>query len=126
MELFFGDSSQSWKLSEIKPPLQITVGGHECPKTVIGHETLFRIKTEINCSGNKIVQIAQILKDDSDVKIESYFKEAVIDRNHAVEEFFDDQLIDVYIYEKKDFQLWRQTDEGNLVDKVTLLEFKAF
>ena len=50
----------------------------------------------------------------------------MIDRNHAVEEFFDDQLIDVYIYEKKDFQLWRQTDEGHLVDKVTLLEFKAF
>ena len=56
--------------------------------------------------------------------IESYFKEAVIERNHRVEEFFDDTLVDVYIYEKKDFQLWRQTEEGNLVDKVTLLEFK--
>ena len=60
------------------------------------------------------------------MNIESYFKEAVIDRNCAVEEFFDDQLIEVYVYEKKDFQLWRQTDEGYLVDKVTLLEFKAF
>ena len=58
--------------------------------------------------------------------IESYFKEAVIERNHRVEEFFEDTLVDVYIYEKKDFQLWRQTEEGNLVDKVTLLEFKAF
>ena len=58
--------------------------------------------------------------------IESYFKEAVIERNHRVEEFFEDTLVDVYIYEKKDFQLWRQTDEGYLVDKVTLLEFKAF
>ena len=57
--------------------------------------------------------------------IESYFKEAVIERNHRVEEFFEDTLVDVYIYEKKDFQLWRQTEEGNLVDKVTLLEFKA-
>ena len=56
--------------------------------------------------------------------IESYFKEAVIERNHRVEEFFEDTLVDVYIYEKKDFQLWRQTEEGNLVDKVTLLEFK--
>ena len=55
--------------------------------------------------------------------IESYFKEAVIERNHRVEEFFEDTLVDVYIYEKKDFQLWRQTEEGNLVDKVTLLEF---
>ena len=57
------------------------------------------------------------------MNIESYFKEAVIERNHRVEEFFDDTLVDVYIYEKKDFQLWRQTEEGNLVDKVTLLEF---
>ena len=60
------------------------------------------------------------------MNIESYFKEAVIERNHRVEEFFEDTLVDVYIYEKKDFQLWRQTEEGNLVDKVTLLEFKAF
>ena len=58
------------------------------------------------------------------MNIESYFKEAVIERNHRVEEFFEDTLVDVYIYEKKDFQLWRQTEEGNLVDKVTLLEFK--
>ena len=28
------------------------------------------------------------------MNIESYFKEAVIERNHLVEEFFDDKLID--------------------------------
>ena len=104
------------------PPIQMTVGGHKCPKTVISHETLFRIKRETNQSGNRIVQIGMILKDDEGVKIEPYFKEAVIERNHAVEEFFDDTLVDVYVYEKKDFQLWSVTEEGNLVDKVTLAE----
>lgn len=105
------------------PPLTLTVGGHACPKTVIEHRTFFRIIAETNTTGNRVVQIAKILKDDCGLKIEEYFKEAVVERNHAVEEFFDDKLLEVYVYEKKDFQMWHMTEESNLIDKVKLVEF---
>ena len=79
------------------PPLKVSIGSKKKSKTLINHDTLFRIKSEINLSGNKVTKIAKILKDDTDVKIEPYFKEAVVDKNQSVHEFFDVQEIDMLV-----------------------------
>ena len=58
-------------------------------KAVISHSTLLKIKKELNSSGNKVIKLAKILKDDCDVKIEEYFKEHVIGTGKDVESFFE-------------------------------------
>ena len=54
------------------PPLKVSIGSKKKSKTLINHDTLFRIKSEINLSGNKVTKIAKILKDDTDVKIDNF------------------------------------------------------
>ena len=84
-------------------PLHVYVGSKsESTKTVIDHETLFKIKTETNVSGKKICKIAKILKDSTaQIKLEPYFKDALIEKNRSVEEFFDVQEMEMLVKEPK-------------------------
>ena len=77
--------------------MKVWVGEQKSSKTLIDSETLFRIKTETNISGRKIVKIAKILKDDSNVKIEPHFRDSLIEKNHAVDDFFDHKDVNVFI-----------------------------
>ena len=95
-------------------------------KAVIGHSTLMKIKMETKDSGRNIVKIAQIISDDcgDEIKIEEYFKETIIYENQKVKTFFDHKIVDMYIYDEKDFQMFKLSDEDYLVDKVNHLQFK--
>ena len=103
------------------PPKKIYVGEKKSSKTVIDSETLFRIKSEVNISGRKIIKMAKILKAESAVKIEKNFSASLIDKNHLLDDFFDCQEVNVYIYDYQDFQLFEISDEGYLMNKVKLL-----
>ena len=85
-------------------------------KAVIGHSTLLKIKKELNHSGNKVIKLAKILKDDCGVKIEEYFKEHVIGTGKDVETFFECKNEEMEIYNLADFQYWRLS-EGNMIAK---------
>ena len=69
--------------------MKVFVGSKTDAKNIIDHKTLFRIKTETNLSGRRIIKIAQILNEKKDLKIEPFFKEAVVDKNRSLESFFD-------------------------------------
>ena len=86
------------------------------------HSTLFRIKSGVNCSGNRILLIAKIL-NDSGIKVEPHFQDALIEKNHILEDFFEIKTIEMEVYVEPDFQLW-QFKEGHLVDKMGHLPFK--
>ena len=86
------------------------------------HKSLFRIKIETNCSGERILLIAKIL-NESGIKVEGHFQDALFERNHLLEDFFEPESIELQIYVQPDFQLW-QFKEGNLVDKMGHLPFK--
>ena len=107
------------------PPLKFPLKERK-EKAVIGHSTLMKIKCEIQASGNRIVKVAQIISDDcgEDIKIEEYFKETVIKSNQEVNTFFDHKIVDMFIYDEKDFQMFKLSDEEYLVVKVGHLQFK--
>ena len=92
------------------------------PKPLMEHSTLFRIKSGVNCSGNRILLIAKIL-NQSGIKIEGNFQDALFEKNHILEDFFEIKTLDMEIYVEPDFQLW-QFKEGHLVDKMGHLPFK--
>ena len=46
--------------------------------------TLYKIKTAIKGSGRKIVLIKEILNEDPNIKVEEYFKESVVEKNHEL------------------------------------------
>ena len=77
-------------------------------KPLMDHKTLFRIKLGINGSGNSILLIAKIL-NQSGVKVEAHFQDALFEKNHILEDFFDIKSIDLEIYGQPDFQLWQFT-----------------
>ena len=79
------------------PPMKVFVGSKTDAKTQIDHQTLFRIKTETNLSGRRIIKIAQILNEKKDLKIEPFFKEAVVDKNRSLESFFDIQKLEMLV-----------------------------
>ena len=87
------------------------------------HKTLFHIKSRINASGNKILEIAKIL-NESGMKVEGGFQNALFEKNHVLEDFFETETVDMEIYGKPDFQLWQFNNDGNLVDKMGNLPFK--
>ena len=95
-------------------------------KTVLDHKTLFRIKTVIGSSDNSALKIAKIIKgSNEEIKIEPYFKDALVKQGRLVEEFFDHKSIDAFVYHEKDFQKWKLTEpDGYLVDKVGFSPFK--
>ena len=106
------------------PPKKVGSGKVKPSKTVISHKTLFRIKRRCNESGNQIIEIAKILNKDPNVKIEPNFQEALKEKGHECADFFQSKVLEMEIYEEKDYQLWSFTKEGNLVDKTGLLPFK--
>ena len=95
-------------------------------KAVLDHKTLFRIMTVTDASGNAMKKIARIINGSSEeIKIESNFKDALLEKGRLVEEFFDKKTIDAFVYHPKDFQKWKITEsDGHLVDKVGFLPFK--
>ena len=92
-------------------------------KPLMEHKTLFHIKSRINASGNKILEIAKIL-NESGMKVEGGFQNALFEKNHVLEDFFETETVDLEIYGKPDFQLWQFNNDGNLVDKMGNLPFK--
>ena len=77
------------------PPMKLNLGTDKKSKTVLDHKTLFRIKNETNASGNKILKIAKLIKNNSkDVKIEPNFKEALVQEGRILEEFFESKVVD--------------------------------
>ena len=86
------------------------------------HKTLFRIKIGTNISGERILLIAKIL-NESGIKVEGNFQDALFEKNHILEEFFEIKPIEMEIYVEQDFQLW-QFKDGQLVDKMGYLPFK--
>ena len=77
-------------------------------KPLMDHKTLFRIQLGTNSSGNSILLIAKIL-NQSGINVEPHFQDALFERNHILEDFFDIQSIDLEIYGQPDFQLWQFT-----------------
>ena len=118
------DSEGNAKLKRYNgPPKKVGIGKVKPSKTVITHKTLFRIKSR-NESGRGIIEIAKILNKNPNVKVEPNFKEALTERGHACDDFIQSKVLEMYVYEDKDFQLWSYTKEGNLVDKTGQLPFK--
>lgn len=103
------------------PPKTVFLSESKSEKSVIDHSTLFKIKCQTHLSGKKILKIAKTLKDSANLKIEENFKEALFEKNHLVDDFFKDEILDLYIYDQNDFQLWKYSDEGHLIDKVYIL-----
>ena len=87
-------------------------------KSIISHETMIKIKKEINVSGNKTIKLSQMLTTESDVKLEPYFKQAVIDMPKKVKGYFDFTTVEMDIYDLVDSQYWRWTKENKLIAKV--------
>ena len=109
------------------PPRKVPkLGANKDSKTVLSHSTLYKIKTAIKGSGRKIVLIKEILNEDPNIKCEEYFKESVVEKNHELDDFFDHKLLDLEIYDQQDFQLWQKNDEGHLVDKVKITDYKLW
>ena len=79
------------------PRLKVYVGSPKAPKTIINHKTLFQIQTTTNMSGRKIKQIAQILNDSNGVAIQPHFKEALIDKNSTLADFFEVETIEMLV-----------------------------
>ena len=91
---------------------------------MIEHETLFRMKEELNLSGQKVLNIAQILGEHENLKIQEHFKAAIFEKNHELDEYFDSKTLDLLVNDYQDFQLWRQNQDGHIVDKVGHLPFQ--
>ena len=64
------------------------------------------------------------MNKNPNVKVEPNFKEALTERGHACDDFIQSKVLEMYVYEEKDFQLLSYTKEGNLVDKTGQLPFK--
>ena len=94
-------------------------------ETVLSHSTLLKIRSEIQISGNKTYKLSQILRDDCEgLKIEENFREHQIKHNHKLDDFFDHKTCEMEIYELKDFQMWKMSNEGFLVDKIGNWQYK--
>ena len=104
-------------------PSTFNLKPNKITKPLMEHKTLFHIKTRINGSGNEILEIAKIL-NKSGMKVETGFQDALFEKNHTLEDFFEIETVDMEIYGKPDFQLWQFNAEGNLVDKMGHLPFK--
>ena len=119
------DSEGNTHLKRVRGyPKKIVIDKVKPRKAVISHKTLFRIKSICDESGNSIKQIAQILNKNPDVKIEPNFVDALTEKGHACADFFTSTVLEMYVYEEKDYQLWSYTKEGNLVDKTGQLPFR--
>ena len=119
------DSEGNAKLKRYHgPPKKVGIGKVKPSKTVISHKTLFRIKSRCDESGRKILEIAKVLNKNPNVKIEPNFQDALKEKGHACADFFQSTVLEMEIYEEKDYQLWSFTKEGNLVDKTGQLPFK--
>ena len=120
-----GITENEMLLSRAHGPKKKVFQNASSSKAVIDHDTLFRIKTEVNeLSGKKMVKIATILNSKSDINIEPNFKDAITAKNNELADFFDHKTVDLFIYEQQDFQFWTLDEEGHLVDKVTFLNYK--
>ena len=109
------------------PPRKVPkLGANKDSKTVVKHSTLYKIRAAINCSGNKIVEIKEILNEDPDINFEEYFKESVVEKNHELDDFFDYKTLDLEIYDQEDCQLWQLNEERHLVDKVKISDYKLY
>ena len=119
------DSEGNAKLKRYHgPPKKVSIGKVKPSKTVITHKTLFRIKRRCDESGRQIMEIAKVLNKDPNIKIEPNFQEALKEKGHECADFFQSKVLEMEIYEEKDYQLWSFTKEGNLVDKTGFLPFK--
>jgi hypothetical protein len=119
------DSEGNAKLKRYNgPPKKVGIGKVKPSKTVITHKTLFRIKSRCDESGREIMEIAKLLNKNPNVKVEPNFQEKLTERGHACADFFQSKVLEMFVYEEKDFQLWSYTKEGNLVDKTGQLPFK--
>ena len=101
-------------------PMQLPKPGTEKPtKTVITKGTLIKIKKELYLSGRGSTKMAQILSADNKdgIKIEKHFKEHVIENNKKLKSFFSSEKVDMQIYEKVDFQLWKLSNNNTLINK---------
>ena len=100
------------------PPKKVFFEEPKNEKSVIDHQTLFKIKTETKLSDKKLLHVAKTLKDNGNLKIEENFKTALVKQNHLVQDYFKSELLDLYIYDRADFQAWKYDEEGHLIDKV--------
>ena len=99
------------------PRMKFPIAFQKNAKTIISHETMLKIKKEINLSGNKSIILSQMLTTETDgLKLEKYFKQAVIDMPKKVKEYFDFTTVEMDVYDQVDFQYWRLS-RGNLIAK---------
>ena len=71
-----------------------------------------------------MLKVAKILGENSNVKIEERFQEALFEKIHAVDKYFKTKTVELLVNEQQDYQLWTQNLDGNLIDKVGNLPFK--
>ena len=69
-------------------PSTFNLKPNKITKPLMLHKTLFHIKTRTNGSGNEILLIAKIL-NKSGMKVEAGFQNALFEKNHALEDFFE-------------------------------------
>ena len=99
------------------PRMKFPIAFQKNAKTIISHDTMLKIKKEINLSGNKSIILSQMLTTETDgLKLEKYFKQAVIDMPKKVKEYFDFTTVEMDVYDQVDFQYWRLS-RGNLIAK---------
>ena len=101
------------------PQMKFDINAQVASKAMISHNTLFKIKTEIQLSGNKLITLSKIIRDDcgETIKIEENFKDTVIKKGQSLKDFFKHEIVDMYVYEDEDFQSFKISDEGHLIHK---------
>ena len=104
-------------------PKMVRIGPQTELKPKLDHSTLFRILVHTNASGNKTLRIARIL-NQSGVKVEKNFQQALFEKSHTLDDFFEHKVVEFDVYHQQDFQLFKMTDDKNLVDKMDFLPFK--
>ena len=81
-------------------PLQILVKNynHLAPttpnKSTLKAETLMKLRSRLNHSGQKIATAGSILSEDAGVKLEPYFSKMLIEKGQEAKNFFDVTIIE--------------------------------
>ena len=101
----------------------VRLGPETEQKPKLDHSTLFRILVHTNASGNKTLRIARIL-NQSGIKVQKNFQQALFEKSHTLDDFFEHKVVEFDVYHQQDFQLFKMTDDKNLVDKMDFLPFK--
>ena len=70
-------------------------GGSTSPtKQTISHDTLMKLRSQLNLSGRKVILAGKIFKKDLGMKLEPYFEKLLLSKGHELDPFFSDEILE--------------------------------